>query len=77
MKLVIISNVRYYSISSSSSYYLTLHWQKFRFGSNSGRTNQIMLKFGQEIDDRYLVFFGSDNLDKATFGSKSGPIIEM
>jgi len=41
-------------------------------GKNSGlgRTNQTMLRFGQEIDDRYP-FFESDNSDKAKFGSKS------
>jgi len=31
-----------------------------------------MSKFRQEIDVRYPIFFGSDNPDKAKFGSKSG-----
>ena len=30
-----------------------------------------MLKLGKELDDRYLIFFGSFNSDKAKFGSKS------
>ena len=30
-----------------------------------------MLKFGQEIDDRYSNFSGSDNLDVTKFESKS------
>ena len=31
-----------------------------------------MSAFGQEIDDQYSIFFGSNNSDEVKFGSKSG-----